>query len=321
MIKPPRLRNGDTVGVVAPGGAVIDREALDRGVSALETLGHPVRVGASVAARAGYLAGNDTLRCEDLVEMFSAPDVRAIFCARGGYGVTRVLPLLDPLVLTRQPKIFVGYSDVSPLLVALVQRGGMVAFHGPMVAADFGGRSPAAERGRAGQAQQGGLDEESSCQLLALLGGSPRCEVPIPRVARPGVARGMLVGGCLSLLAATTGTPYALRGDGTILFVEDVGEPAYRIDRMLTQLYQGGVLAGVRGLVFGAMTNCGTNTADGHSVAAIIEEVAARLRIPVGAGVPSGHGRPNLTLPFGVNVEMALERGHGVLRLEEAAVV
>jgi muramoyltetrapeptide carboxypeptidase len=131
----------------------------------------------------------------------------------------------------------------------------------------------------------------------------------------------MLVGGCLSLLAATTGTPYALRGEGAILFVEDVGEPAYRIDRMLTQLYQGGVFAGVRGLVFGAMTGCGANAADGCGVVALIEEMAALLRIPVGAGLPSGHGRPNLTLPFGVNVEMVLEGGHGVLRLEETAVV
>jgi muramoyltetrapeptide carboxypeptidase len=314
MTKPPRLRPGDTVGVIAPGGVVRDRAGLDRGIAALERLGYRVRCGATVNARAGYLAGDEGLRRGDLLGMFAAEDVRAIFCARGGYGVTRLLPTIDLVALLRRPKIFVGYSDVSPLLVALVQRGGMVAFHGPMVAADLGAAAPEDRPSAVG------LDEQSTGQLMALLGGAEHTEVVIPRTVRSGVARGTLVGGCLSLLAATTGTPYALRGEGTVLFIEDVGEAPYRIDRMLTQLEQAGVFAGVRAVVFGVMTSCGDRRPDDVGIDAVIEEFASRQRIPVGAGVPSGHGRPNFTLPFGVEAEVVLDGDCGVVRIDEPAV-
>jgi len=256
--------------------------------------------------------------------MFGAREVRAIFCSRGGYGVTRLLPSLDPVALARQAKIFVGYSDVTPLLVALVQRGGMIAFHGPMVAADFGGRMALGQEhgGPVGGGELEGFDQESLRQLVALLGGSEGLEVPISTVVRRGVARGTLVGGCLSLLAATAGTPYALRGEGTVLFLEDVGEPAYRIDRMLTQLEQAGVFAGVRAVVFGIMTGCGVSGGDGvgPGVYAVIEEMANRLDVPVGMGLPSGHSRPNFTLPFGLSAEVVLDQNQGTLRFKEAAV-
>ena len=321
MIKPPRLRPGDTVAVIAPGGVVHDRAAHDRSVSALEALGYRVRLGQSVAACSRYFAGDEELRRRDLLEMFMADDVRAIFCSRGGYGVTRLLPLLDPVALAAHPKIFVGYSDVSPLLIALVQRGGMIAFHGPMVAADFGrgGLSRGAPGGGFEGKDAAGLDEESGQQLIALLGGSEGLEVPISTVVRPGVARGTLMGGCLSLVAATVGTPYMVRGEGTILFLEDIGEPTYRIDRMLTQLEQAGVFAGVRAVVFGTMSGCGGESV---GVDCVIEEMADRLGVPVGAGLPSGHGCPNFTLPFGVRAEVVLDRNRneGALRLKEAAV-
>jgi muramoyltetrapeptide carboxypeptidase len=304
MKRPPRLRAGDTVGVIAPGGAVGDRDALARGAAALEGLGYRVRLGASVGVRTGYLAGTEALRRDDLLGMFAAADVRAVFCARGGYGVTRLLPLVDPAALARDPKVFIGYSDVSPLLVALVQNAGLVAFHGPMVATDLGA----------------GLDEASVSQLTALLGGADGWETAVPTVVRAGVARGTLVGGCLSLLAATAGTPWALRGEGIVLFLEDVAEPPYRIDRMLTQLRQAGCLTGVRGVVFGAMTDCRAANGNGGSVAAVAEELGAALGVPVGLGLPSGHGRPNLTLPFGMPAEIDLDAGGGVLRVRGAAV-
>jgi len=313
MTKPPRLRSGDTVAVIAPGGVVRDRPALERGIAALRSLGYQVRCGATVDARLGYLAGDERLRREDLLRMFTADDVRAIFCARGGFGVTRLLPTIDPTVLARRPKIFMGYSDVSPLLVALVQRAGMVAFHGPMVAADLG----AAPSSRP---EAPGLDPHSESQLTALLGGAEQTEVVIPRVVRQGAARGPLIGGCLSLLAATAGTPYALRGEGAVVFIEDVGEAPYRIDRMLTQLEQAGTFAGIRAVVFGVMTSCGDSRPDDVGVDAVIEEFAGRLRVPVGAGLPSGHGRPNFTLPFGLDVDVVLDRECGVLRLNESAV-
>jgi muramoyltetrapeptide carboxypeptidase len=144
-------------------------------------------------------------------------------------------------------------------------------------------------------------------------------EVEVPLVLRAGVATGTLVGGCLSLLAATVGTPYALRAAGAILFIEDVGEPSYRIDRMLTQLHQAGTFEGVRGVVFGAMTRCGP-TGDVDGLAPVLEELAARLDVPVGAGVPSGHGRPNLTLPLGMDAELVLDGAAGSLRVRDSAV-
>jgi muramoyltetrapeptide carboxypeptidase len=195
----------------------------------------------------------------------------------------------------------------------------MVAFHGPMVAADLG-RAPTGGLTGSGTAESG-LDEESVRHLFDLLTGGGGVTVAVPQVVRPGRVQGVLLGGCLSLLAATAGTRYALRAEGTVLFLEDVGEPPYRIDRMLTQLRQSGLLEGVQGVVFGAMTDCGA--ANGHppGIEMALGELAEGLGVPVGAGLPSGHGRPNLTLPFGLRVELALAETCGVLRSEEAAVV
>ncbi len=325
MTKPPRLRRGDTIGVVAPGGAVVDQAALDRGVAALEAHGFPVVRGESVRARRGYLAGSEEVRRDDLVRMFADPTVRAIVCARGGYGVTRLLPHLDLAALARHPKILVGYSDASPLLVSLVQQAGLVTFHGPMVAADIGRAWPGAEEGIDAAPGAVGLDGPSQAQFFAVLGGADGFELEVPRVVRKGVAQGTLIGGCLSLLAATVGTPWALRGAGSIVFVEEVAEPMYRIDRMLTQLVQSGALDGARGLVFGTMTGCGDRhiprSDDRHRMEALLEEIAARFGIPVGAGLPSGHCRPNFTLPFGLPVEIDFDAAPGMLRMREAAVL
>ena len=296
-----------------------NRGALERGVEALKALGYRVCLGESVAARQGYLAGSEALRRSDLLQMFAAAEIRAILCARGGYGVTRLLPSLDLAALVRHPKIFVGYSDVSPLLIALVQRGGMVAFHGPMVAADFGSPGEECEGPGNGTRVDPGLDDRSRRQLLDLVGDGLGLELEVPTVVRPGTATGVLIGGCLSLLAAVAGTPYALRGEGTILFIEDIAEPSYRIDRMLTQLQQAGAFEGVRGVVFGAMTRCGPG-GGAEGLLPVLTEFAERLRVPVGAGLPSGHGRPNLTLPFGVDAELTLGTDQAHLRVRGSAV-
>jgi len=290
-------------------------------VEALRALGYRVCLGQSVTARQGYLAGSEALRRADLLHMFAAPEVRAVLCARGGYGVTRLLPSLDPADLARHPKIFIGYSDVSPLLVGLVQRGGMVAFHGPMVAADFGSAGEVCD-GPSGNGSKvdAGLDDRSRRQLFDIVGDGLGVEAEVPAVVRPGRAAGVLIGGCLSLLAAMAGTPYALRGEGAILFIEDIAEPSYRIDRMLIQLEQAGAFEGVRGVVFGAMTRCGPPGGGAEGLLPVLGELADRLQVPVGAGLPSGHGRPNLTLPFGVDAELVLEANQAILRVRGAAV-
>jgi muramoyltetrapeptide carboxypeptidase len=286
----------------------------------LKALGYRVCLGDSVTARQGYLAGSEALRRSDLLRMFAAPDIRAVLCARGGYGVTRLLPSLDLADLARHPKIFVGYSDVSPLLIGLVQRGGLVAFHGPMVAADFGSAAEECDgRPDNGARVEPGLDDRSRRQLLDIVGDGLGVEVEVPTVVRPGSASGVLIGGCLSLLAAMVGTPYALRGEGAILFIEDIAEPSYRIDRMLTQLHQAGAFEGVRGVVFGAMTRCGPG-GGAEGLLPVLAECADRLKVPVGAGLPSGHGRPNLTLPFGVDAELVLEANPAYLRVRGPAV-
>jgi len=189
-----------------------------------------------------------------------------------------------------------------------------------MVAADFGSAGDECD-GHAGNGTgiEAGLDDRSRRQLLDVVGDGLGVEAEVPTVVRPGVAAGMLIGGCLSLLAATAGTPYALRGEGAILFIEDIGEPSYRIDRMLTQLHQTGAFEGVRGVVFGAMTCCGPG-GGAEGLLPVLSEFADRLRVPVGVGLPSGHGRPNLTLPFGVDAELALETNQAYLRVRGSAV-
>ena len=230
-IKPNALKPGDTVAVVAP-AAAIEREHLERGVNVLGSMGYRVKVSERALARSGILAGDDRGRASELQEYFADPEVKAIFSARGGYGCGRLLPLLDFKAIARTPKIFMGFSDATFLLNALVDLAGMISFHGPMVAMDFArGLSP-----RAGEHLQG------------LLGGKlDGFELEAREAMHPGSAEGEVIGGCLSVLVATIGTPFEPRFDGRILFLEDTGEKAYRIDRMLVQLRQSGALGRVAG--------------------------------------------------------------------------
>jgi muramoyltetrapeptide carboxypeptidase len=303
--KPPRIRTGDVVGVIAPSGAV-KPDRLHAGLEVLEGWGFRVLLGDAVFDRRAYLAGSDEARLGDLVRMLGEPDVRAIFCARGGYGSQRIVPALDPAMLAGAAKPIVGYSDATALLGAAV-RAGVVAVHGPMVADDMAR----------------GLPSRSAAHLLRLLtDASYAWEVEVPVTIRSGWATGRLVGGCLSMLATTLGTPHAPDTEGAILFLEDVHERPYRLDRLLTQLRQAGKLASLAGLVFGTMAACPTD--DGVSPVDVVRSCCGDLHCPVGFGVPAGHvprGLPaeNLALPFGVRVSLDTERGRLVAL--EAAVV
>jgi muramoyltetrapeptide carboxypeptidase len=303
--KPPRIRPGDVVGVIAPAGAV-DGERLAAGVAVLEGWGLRVRVGDAVLKRQAYLAGSDEERLADLVRMIDDPDVRAIFCARGGYGSQRLLPRYDLTALARGPKPIVGYSDATALLGAAVAAG-TVAVHGPMVADDIAR----------------GLSPRSATHLRTLLGDPAwRWEAEAPVTIRPGTASGRLVGGCLAVLVATLGTPWAPDTDGAILFLEDVAERPYRLDRLLTQLRQAGKLERVAGIVFGTMAAC--PPVDGVGPLDVVRACVADLPCPIAFGLPSGHSTggatmENLALPFGV--EVSLDAGRGRLVALEAAVV
>jgi muramoyltetrapeptide carboxypeptidase len=303
--KPARIRSGDVVGVVAPSGVVAE-ERLGAGVRVLESLGLRVVAGEFVLARQAYLAGSDAERGADLQRMLDDPTIRAVFCARGGYGAQRILPALDLAAVRRQPKPVVGYSDATVLIAALV-RAGVVGIHGPMVAVDLAR----------------GLSPRSLAHLERVLSDpSYLWEVEVPLAIRPGRATGRLLGGALSVLATTLGTPYAPDLDGAVLFLEDVHEWPYRLDRLLTQLRQSGKLDRVAGVVFGTMAAC--RTLDGVSAVEVIRDAFAGAPYPVGFGLPAGHdpadsGVENLALPLGVEVELDVDRGR-LAALEPAVV-
>jgi muramoyltetrapeptide carboxypeptidase len=303
--KPPRIRTGDVVGVIAPSG-VPSEERLHTGVSVLEGWGLRVRLGDAVLARHGYLAGDDETRGADLQRMVDDPRVRAVFCARGGYGSQRLVPTLNLGPLAEAPKAIVGYSDATALLAALGTLD-VVGIHGPMVADDIAR----------------GLSVRSEETLRRVLSDPEWLwEVEVPVTIRSGQARGRLMGGCLSVLISTLGTPYAPDTRGAVLFLEDVAERPYRLDRLLTQLAQAGKLDGLAGLVFGAMDAC--PMVDGIGPLEVIRSCCSNLPYPVAFGLNAGHtvagaGCENLALPLGIDVE--LDTASGRLAALEAAVV
>jgi muramoyltetrapeptide carboxypeptidase len=285
LCKPPPLRAGDLVGVIAPAGAV-DAAALEAGIAALEAAGLHVRLGAHALHRTGYLAGSDVERAADLMAMLRDPDVRAVIAARGGYGAGRLLSLIEPASVRAACKIFVGHSDVTFLLTAFVQEAGVVAFHGPMV-------TGLPQRPRALES------------LLGLLGGD-RAEwtLTAPEAVRPGIGEGVLTGGCLAIVTAMLGTPHAIDVRGRLLFLEDVNERPFRIDRMLTQLRQAGAFDEVAGVIFGEMADCYGPGEDAVTVRDVVAEAFAVAPFPVAFGLPSGHGVGTLTVPLGVRARL-----------------
>ena len=276
------------VGVVAPAAAV-DREYLERGVQELMRQGYRVKVSEHALAREGILAGTDEQRSLDLMRFFRDPEVQAIFAARGGYGAGRLLPLIDFGLLRRHPKIFVGFSDQTFLLNAMAQLGAMVCFHGPMVAKDIAG----------------GVGARSMHHLRSLLAGElDSFDLQGVEALHPGMAQGEVIGGCLSILVAMLATPYAPDFTGKILFLEDTGEKAYRVDRMLVQLRHSGALGRVAGVVFGGMRSPGDAETEQHLIVKFAAEQTAALGVPVLWGIEAGHGTENFTIPIGVRARL-----------------
>ncbi|MCI0528319.1 MAG: LD-carboxypeptidase, partial [Nitrospira sp.] len=294
-------------------GAIVPHE-LESGVKRLEGLGFRVKLGKSIRSIFRTMAGTDRERADDLLQMFSDPQVKAVVCARGGYGSARVIPHLDRDLIRKCPKVFVGSSDITALLLYLVQDCGLVAFHGPMVGPNFG-KAPSP------------LTEEVFLRVLTQNQPAGPLRLPNIKVLKTGRSEGRLVGGCLSLLCSVMGTPFDAQTDDAILFLEDVKEPPYRIDRMLTQLKAAGKFRKVRGVLFGPMLDCQPQQGAGYNLEEIILDVLNDLQVPILFGVPSGHGEHNVTLPMGVRVRVsALTEspcgvdGESVLSIEEAAV-
>jgi muramoyltetrapeptide carboxypeptidase len=288
--RPPALRRGETIGLCAPSGPV-EKEFVAEGAAELESLGYRVLASADLGRRTRFTAGSVERRVAEIHDLFANPDVRAIVCARGGAGALSLLPHLEAGLIEANPKPFVGYSDVTALHL-LLGRLGVVSVHGPM----------------AGRTLVPGRYHRESF-LAALAGeGAPYASAPDDLLTlREGEGVGILRGGCLSLLAAAAGTPWALRPDdeGTILFLEDVRERPFRIDRMLTQLRLAGAFENVRGVVFGEMKGCAPAAGEDYTLEEVLQEALAGLEVPMAIGLSSGHtSGPNVSLPLGVRARL-----------------
>jgi muramoyltetrapeptide carboxypeptidase len=294
------------VALVAPAGPLAEG-AVERAVERVERWGWEPLVGQHAGGRHGYLAAPDAERARDLNEALTAPHVDAVWCLRGGYGTMRLLGDIDFGRVRVHPRALIGFSDITALHLAL-QNEGVVSFHGP---------HPATEEFS---------DYSAACLHRLLTSCEPLGPLPFPpggperaQTLTGGVAEGRLVGGNLSLIAATLGTPYAIRSEGALLFLEEVGEPAYRADRLLTHLLLAGVLQAAAGVVVGAFSDPPADERPGTpSLDEVVAERLAGLGIPVALGFPFGHVAENATLPLGIRAR--LDATAGTLEYLEAAV-
>jgi muramoyltetrapeptide carboxypeptidase len=292
---------------VAP-ASNIKRELLEKGCEALRQLGYQPFYFDSIVEQDLYFAGSAERRARELEEMFLRDDVRAILCARGGYGANYLLPKLDPAKIVAHPKIFVGYSDITTLLTCFADSAGFVTFHGPMVTKDF--------------ALADGVDLASWEAAMTGLASWQVDTGPGSGVEGlvDGAAEGVLYGGCLSLLVTTLGTPHDIRTAGTILFMEDVNAKPYQVDRMLMQLKLAGKLNNVKGIVFGEMLDCVQANDQGYTLQQVVLRIVGELGIPVAWGLRSGHvTRKNITLPIGVRASLSVKGSDVQLKILEAA--
>jgi muramoyltetrapeptide carboxypeptidase len=350
--KASALHEGDLVAIVAPSGAVHE-EAMNRGIKVLEGLGLRVKVGKHALDRWGYLAGSDGDRAADFAEAWMDPEVKAVICARGGYGAMRVLPYLDFESLKQHRKILVGYSDITALHLAFWREMRLVTFHGPMVESgeESGLNDPynlasfkKALFGYAEESEVRSAGEPADRPTAQLAGASPvgssatspaepSIESPVKQPSEPptepsaelsqelpmvlpdghalttveeGRAEGVIVGGNLSLVASTIGSRWELDTHGKILFLEEVGEKPYRVDRMLCQLALSGRLAAAAGYILGDFTDCEPSEGSpSFSVAEVLGQYFAGTGKPCIAGMPAGHGRYKATIPFGTKVRIS----------------
>jgi len=303
--KPPPLAAGAVVGVTAPSGPV-QPERLAAGLAVLREAGLEVALAPGLLDRRHFLAGEDRSRVRDLNAMLADPGIAAVLCARGGYGAMRILPACDLAPLRRRPKAVVGFSDVTALHLAFATAA-LVSFHGPMV-----------------ECPPGGPPEPNLAGLLrALTHRGPLGPLPLPAAGPrpvtlcPGRAAGPIVGGNLTLVTATLGTPWELDTSEGLLLLEDTGEAPYRLDRHLTQLWLAGKLQAAAGFLIGELVDC-AGPAGGPTALEVFAERLLPLGRPVLAGLPFGHGALRLTVPLGVLAEM--DAGAGLVRILEAAV-
>ncbi len=299
------LKAGDTVGLIAPGSPV-SPEKFERALSNMKQLGLKVKYNDSALFNYGYLAGTDQQRLDDLHGMFANDEVDAIWCLRGGYGCTRLLPYINYKLIKKHPKILIGYSDVTALLIAIQQKTGMVGFHGPVATSVFTDYALTGIRATL-------MENNINHIIKAADFDHPKA------IINPGIARGCLTGGNLSLLAAMAGTKYEMESKGKIIFIEDIGEKPYRIDRMLTQLLQAGLFKNAAGIALGVFDDCEAKPNDNSlSLIDTLKDRLSGLNIPVYYGMPFGHINDQCTFPVGIKAE--LNANEGTIRFLQAPV-
>lgn len=315
LLKPKALKKGDTIGLITPASAV-SRQAFEKAVQNLEDMGFVVKYTENMSVRKGFLAGTDQQRLDDLHQMFSDPNIDGIVCARGGYGSGRLLPNINYDLIKANPKVLVGYSDITALLYGIHQKTGLVCFHGPVGASEYSeftdksfeqvlmkAKAPKFERPKEWEE-----NKDPAFQFLPIIEGN---------------AEGALVGGNLSLMCSLMGTPYDIGFKDKIVFIEEIGESPYRVDRMLTQLLNSGKLIQAKGIAMGVFRGCETKPDDpdfalSTSLENVLKDRFGNMNIPVLYGLPIGHIDDNATLPFGVLAE--LDVANGSLRLLENGV-
>lgn len=310
--KPHRLQSGDLVALITPGSYVPDA-GLEKAVKNLESLGLRVAWGKNLRAKYGFVAGTDTQRLEDLHDAFANPEIKAVWCVRGGYGCTRLLPYINYDLIRRNPKVFIGYSDITALHLAFLQRAGLVGFHGPVASSSF---NPYTLEHFSAVVMEG-----RSPYTIPLAADylEPDDELYKYFTLRPGRVQGELQGGNLSLLAAMAGTEFGIDATNKLIFMEDIEERPYRIDRMLTQLRQSAKLNHAAGFALGIFDGC--DPKEGENSLSLQDTVRDRLMdIPVPGvyGLSFGHIAQQCTLPLGVMAELDTEAK--TLRLLERAV-
>ena len=313
LLKPARLRAGATVALIAPAGP-FSEEKLANARRNFETFDLKVKEGKNLFARNGYLAGTDEQRLANLHWAFSDPAVEAVWCIRGGYGCTRLLPKIDFDLIRKNPKLFIGYSDVTALHLAIRQEAGLVTFHGPVAASDFPENTL--------QHFRAALMEPVLPYEIKIPGEQEILPGPEfrPFVISPGTARGKLIGGNLSLLAAMAGTPFFPSFKNKIVFIEDVGEQPYRLDRMLTQLLQATDLQKAAGIALGVFFDCQPKPdSPSLTLEEMLRDRLSGLGIPVIYGLPFGHVPHQATFPYGIEAELNVEKG--ALSLLESGVI
>jgi muramoyltetrapeptide carboxypeptidase len=307
LIKPPALESGDTIAISSPAGAVWDEAQIEKFSSILQSSGFKVKRGETLKQKYGYFAGTDELRASEINSFFLDKEVKAIFCMKGGWGCARIFDKLNFEMIKNNPKILMGFSDITSLLIAIYSRTGLATFHGPV------GNS--------------GWNEFTTDYVKRVLVDKEKVIYSYPEAdpdkfytINPGKAKGILVGGNLTVLSAMMGSGYIPSWKNKILFVEETGEEPYRIDRMLTQLKQSGVLGNINGFVFGKCVKCeAEEPLKAFTLRQVLEQHLKPLKIPAFYGAMIGHIANKYTIPVGIQAEMNAETGG--LRLLESAVL